>query len=562
MTEKTGRRSRGVTRRQALRTAVVGSVALTAAALGCAGGEKPVGAPTGGSSPKRGGIVSRQGGAGNADDTLGRTFDVHVEAPRTGQTLRLIYQGLLGYNLVTYELEPDLAQSWEQPSETEYLFRLAPGLKWHRKPPVDGREVEASDVVFSLNRARIDEPRFQNRSVIAMLDKVEAVDKSTVRVTTKGPDVTTLAALAADAILVLAPEVVERAGRFLTPDEAVGSGAFIMKDVQQGVTGEYVRNPDYFKPGLPYLDGVRTPFFQDEQSAFAAFLAGRLDIAQVPGTLVKRYVADQGPDFRPQWFEREIINVMTPQTLKKPFDDPRVTKALHLLADYDEFITAYAEVVFGRGGYGSIFGSALKEWDVSQEEYRRHLIWQQPKDAAIREALALLGAAGFTRENPLRFELAVLDVPSIRPGGELLHAQFRRNGQGVVQTSDLKLYDSPTRSRVAVQGQFEYAYWPVSGAIVEPGVFLNQLWRTGGSRNYGRQSDPKVDSMIDKQNVTFNPQERKALVQEIVRYMMDNSPAIASGVTSNLNAVNPRIRGFAPEAFMSGRQYQWIWLDS
>lgn len=75
-----------------------------------------------------------------------------------------MYQGLVGYNLRTLEVTPELAQRWEQPAETEYLFTLHPGVKWHNRPPANGRELTADDVVFSLNRIRTNEPQFQSRS--------------------------------------------------------------------------------------------------------------------------------------------------------------------------------------------------------------------------------------------------------------------------------------------------------------------------------------------------------------------------------------------------------------
>src|SRR5262245_49760893 len=53
----------------------------------------------------------------------------------------------------TLPIEGDLAESWEQPNDTTYVFKLRKGVRWHNKPPVNGREVTAEDVVFKLQRA-------------------------------------------------------------------------------------------------------------------------------------------------------------------------------------------------------------------------------------------------------------------------------------------------------------------------------------------------------------------------------------------------------------------------
>lgn len=552
-----------LSRRTVLQGAALGGAGFAAAFVGCAQPKQtaPSVAPQAMPQPNRGGIIAREGGSGTAKDTEGRAFDPHTELPVFAITLRLVYQALLGYDPRTYEVQPDLAQSWEQPAPTEYIFRLFPGVKWQNKPPANGRELEAADVVFSLNRVRSPEARFINKSVIAMVDKVEALDKTTVRIVTNRPDASALSALGSDTMVIMNPETVERAHRFATAEEVVGSGAFVMKEVKEGVAGEYVRNPLYFRQDLPYLDGVRTPFFADSLAGFAAFTAGKLDITgPLPGTQVKEYIAKQPPGFRPDWFQQDFIAALMPQTQKRPFNDPRVTRALRLLVDHQDFIKTWAESQYGGGRLGSVLPAALGVWDVPQEEYTKRIFWRQPKDEAIKEAVALLAAAGFDRSSPLRFELATVGAGGIQSGAELLHAHFRQNGQGIVQPSDLRVYESPTFARVRVEGTFEYGFQGLGAAIVEPGVWLNQIWRTGASRNYWRFSDAQVDSLIDKQNVTFDNNLRKAIVQEIVLYLMDQSPAVAGCLHMSLNAVSSKVQGFAPEGFMNGRQYQWLWL--
>lgn len=358
------------------------------------------------------------------------------------------------------------------------------------------------------------------------MDKIEAVDKARVRITTKTPDAPFLSKLSGDPMMVLAPEVVERAGKFATVDTVVGTGAFIMKSAQEGVGAEYVRNPDYWKPGLPYLDGARTRHFEFDELAYAAFQAGEVDICLLPGTQVKDYVARQGKDYVPDWYKDQGFQIAQPNTKRKPFDDVRVTKALRLLMDHEEFIKAWAEVWFGRGRNGSVFAPALDEWDLTHEEYYQFLEWKQPKDEAVREALALLNAAGFNRDNVLRF-----DLTGQQPGsfGEaltvLLQAQWKRLSQGIVDAS-VKIFAPPTDIAIRNNRQFDYFVGGGSGSLPEPDAFLSQMFYTGGSRNYSGYSDPQLDAMIDKQRAIMNVPQRKAFVREILLYLIDRSPSV------------------------------------
>src|SRR5207237_3542833 len=83
-------------------------------------------------------------------------------------------------------IEGDLAESWTQPSETTYVFKLRKGVRWHNKPPVNGREVTADDVVFSVSHILTVKGN-ANAYMLKAVDKVEAVDKQTVRLTLREP---------------------------------------------------------------------------------------------------------------------------------------------------------------------------------------------------------------------------------------------------------------------------------------------------------------------------------------------------------------------------------------
>lgn len=557
--QRTGRSP--LTRRRILKGAALSGAGLTVAVIGCAQEERtPAGAPGAARQPRRGGTLVRVGGSQDFP-TQGRPLDPHTESVSVARTLRFVYQSLLGYKFGTYELDTDLAQAWEQPSPTEYLLKLPPGAKWQNKPPANGRDLTADDVVFSLDRVRTDNPRFQHRSFLVGIDQVSAIDKSTVKITTKQPDASTLMALAADGVAVMNPETVEKADRFQSPDEVVGSGAFILKTREERVRSEYVCNPDYFRSDLPYLDAVILPFIADREASYAAFLAGRADIVEAPGSQAKQIAARQSPDYTPGLFEGDSLRLLTPNVQKKPFDDPRVTRALRLLVNHDEMITAYAEVVSGDGRHGSIFPAALRLWDLSQDEYKKIIFWRHPKDQAIREAISLLNAAGYTRDNTLSFELAHLDSPTINPGAELLDAQWRQNSQGVVRTT-LKPSEAATWTTIRSRAQFDYIFQPIFAAVMDPGVWLDQLYRTGGSRNYGKFSDPKVDEMIDKQRTLFNTEERRAQVKEIVRFMAENAPLVSATLVSTLTVAKAKVRGYSPDSIINGRIYQFVWLEA
>jgi len=102
--------------------------------------------------PKRGGILRLRGWAPPH-------FDPHLTLdPKTHNTLSFVYSKLVRYKVGaeippgTFLIEPDLAERWEAPDDTTYVFHLRHGVHWHNKSPVNGRELVAEDIKFTFDR--------------------------------------------------------------------------------------------------------------------------------------------------------------------------------------------------------------------------------------------------------------------------------------------------------------------------------------------------------------------------------------------------------------------------
>jgi peptide/nickel transport system substrate-binding protein len=566
-TEQAGR-SRVSRRRLLGRGAVAGAGFAAALSVGCGGRLPSSGSngqatgATGTPQAKKGGRLTFAGGFAGSYDSMGTGFDPATQLQFAVRGFTLFYQRLVAYNLVTLATEPELAQKWEQPSNTEYVFHLQPGVKWQNKAPVNGRSLVPEDIVYSLERARSDDPRFTARSLLSQVDKIETPDKSTIRITTKGPDAGTLTKLADENFAVLAKEVVDKSPKLSTGDDAVGTGAFVLQSAEDKVGADYARNPDYWKSGLPYLDGFRTKHFADLLTAWSAFVAKQVDVALVPGSEVQGYLAGAGNGKPPAWYGDDTLGLYeTPNVNAKPMDDARVTRALRLLMDHDELINSWSTVQFGKGGYGSIFPPALSAWDLSDNEYRQQLEYKQPKDEAAKEALSLLNAAGFSKDRPLKFEMIGNNFPQTIPAHQLIQAQWKRLSQGVVDVN-IRIVDTATSSQMRNSGQFTYMSNGFSVGIPEPDIWLSSVYRSGSSLNYGHYSDAQLDTMIDKQRTIFDAAQRKAAVRDIVLYMLDHAPMTIGANRFFLYAVRPGVENHNPEYFLNGRQYESVWLSS
>lgn len=86
----------------------------------------------------------------------------------------------------TFVVEPHLAERWEALDDTTYVFHLRHGVKWHNKPPVNGRELVADDVKFTFERF-LSEKGNADRHLLEAVDRIEVVDRYTVKFVLKEP---------------------------------------------------------------------------------------------------------------------------------------------------------------------------------------------------------------------------------------------------------------------------------------------------------------------------------------------------------------------------------------
>src|SRR6266850_4148153 len=150
---------------------------LTVAAAGVAAAAMP--RPSAAQTPKRGGTLSlRTWDPPHFDHILGHAYKTHVVISFTHSRL-LKHKAGPGVRPGSFPIEGDLAESWQQTSDTTYVFKLKRGVRFHPKPPVNGRELTAEDVRYSIERILTDKGSV-NVSMYRAIAKVEEVDKYTV----------------------------------------------------------------------------------------------------------------------------------------------------------------------------------------------------------------------------------------------------------------------------------------------------------------------------------------------------------------------------------------------
>src|SRR5215471_8035050 len=327
---------------------------------------------------------------------------------KTQNTVSFVYSTLVQYkvgadvNPGTFTVEPHLAERWEQPDDTTYIFHLRQGVKWHNTPPVNGRELVAEDVKFTFDRF-LTEPGNANRYMLEPVDRVEAVDRYTVKFLLKEPFVWLVNMLVNPwSMWIIAPEVVEKYGDLKQAEHAIGTGPFLLERYEPNVKTVFTRNPDYFLPGQPWVDGVAWLVVSDESAGLAMYRTGQLDAGPWHWWSVRQQDLDALKKTHPHLQYQDFLSIVNSaiymRTDQPPFADVRVRRALSQAIDRQALIDA----IFLKGEQTPAVSRGLPEWSPRIDERGTGAKYYQydPK-----EARRLLAAAGFPKG--LKTQLAV-----------------------------------------------------------------------------------------------------------------------------------------------------------
>jgi peptide/nickel transport system substrate-binding protein len=400
---------------------------------------------------------------------------------------------------------PWLAEAWETPDPTTYMFRLRKDVKFH-----DGTEFNADAVKFNLDRYQNDE-KSARKGEINFIKTTEVVDPSTVKVTMKAPFAPFLANLVDRAGMMLSPTAVKAGGAdFSRKPVGAGTGAFKFVEWVNNDHLTLERNPNYWLKdangkSLPYLDRVIYRPITDQTVLLTNITTGNIDatyaIAPKDVSAVK-----SNPDVVLQSTPGLSFDAFEFNTQAPPFDKKELRQAVAELLDREQIRTT---IFFGttQVGYGPIPPSS---WAFDPNF--------KPYTGGVDKAKQYLQAAG--QPNGFEFEYKLAGG---NPVGlqllQLVKDQLARAGI----TLNITQLDAPTIQSQVRAGNFQATAYNWSGRIDPDGNIYNQL-HTGGGLADTKYSNPQVDELLDQTRSASNQEQRKTVFQQAQKLFVDDAP--------------------------------------
>ena len=458
----------------------------------------------------------------------------------------------------TYPVEGDLAESWSQPNDTTYIFKLRTGVRWHNKPPVNGRELTAEDVKYTYERFLTIKGN-GNRPVLEMVDKVEALDKYTVKFTLSEPYVWFLDTLAATSTWIVAKEAVEKFGDLKKPESVIGTGPWMLENYSPGVKISYVRHPSYFLPGLPYADTVEVAIDRDPASRLSSWLAGRYDFAPEYQQVVRRLDLDLARQRKPGLQTAEYVwftgGVSAMKLDQEPFKDVRVRRAMHRCLNWKEILdtNAFSQ---GHGVPNPAVPAASAEWSIPIADLTpegRELYEYDP--AAAKK---LLAQAGY----PNGFKVPIESTGGYGP--DYLDAvQIDLKGYKAAGIeAELKLKEYGAFISSTIYGKFDKMMRGLRGAWIDPDAYIYRAFMPGQPLNSAGVNDGRLIEMIKLQRRTADEKKRREILYDIQRHIAKEVYYLFNPSVTVVSAWEPYVKNWRPNnGFDVGGRMMAAWLD-
>ena len=481
-----------------------------------------------------------------------------------------------------------LAESWEQPDPTTYIFHLRKGVHWHDKAPMNGRELTADDVVFNWHRmmgigefAEAGGSPHQGQITAIPFESITATDRYTVVFkTTEAQQDTLRNLLIHHAAWVYPPEVIREHGNIQDWRHSVGTGPYMLTDVVEGVSMTFTRNPDYWgydekypDNRLPYIDELTGLVMTEEATIVAGLRSGSIDYIGLPGgggaflssIDQAESLREKNPELVLTAWAYRSENAVQFKMMEPPFNDVNVRAAMQMALDPQSINETYYKG-FADTTPRTRIGDALAGYTVPFDEWPEDLKREYAYDP--QEAERLLDAAGYPRgADGMRFnaDLTIIDLLDV-DYYQLAAVYWKKIGVDV----EVIVLDRPAFI-AAVQG---LTYEGMSSTVSSYDFDALEAIREYHSSSVGKSGtgasqtglqDPVFDALFDAAQAADNVEEQQRVVREIDLYLARIHALVWSPKPPQFNVNQSWVKGYNGEIDLGWGDrnvvFSRIWID-
>ena len=488
-------------------------------------------------------------------------FDLH----QSGTIFNLGAMGCMFDNLIRRDprdggktIIPDLAHSWQIAEDGKtYTFFLRQGVQFS-----DGAELTAEDVKATFDRiAKPPQGITIPRSILfKAVGEINAPDKYTVefKLSEARPVNFMMSALASGFNVILRKKTLEDNHYDLRKVQIYpGTGPFRSVKYTENEVWIMEKNKNYWNKELPYADGIEfyhvLPFSPEMASAI---LANRVDyvFATDPATYRKAVAT---PAMSTVTHYQSVLHATEINNKRKPFDDPRVRRAMHLALDRPALIEVVKDVAPMMGG-GFLY--PFSELAAPQQERDKWLGYQADPAAAIKEARALMAATG-QRDGIKGLDFMVREIAIFKLWSQAIQAMLK---ESLNIECNLRTVVDSVWFADAASGNYDLAIGGLVSALLDPSDYFNAWYGKDGPQNYSLWNNQEFQALSAQIDREIDAEKRQDLIRRAEAVMEQDPPLLPVGWERIHELWYNSVKGrHAHEAFgiYDTVRHDTIWLD-
>jgi peptide/nickel transport system substrate-binding protein len=481
------------------------------------GGATPTGSTS--SGPSGGSVILARGTDSDNLDPVTNDGNVNI------WLFMNIYDQLITVANDGLSLTPDIAEKWDtSPDGKTFTFHIRSGVKFF-----DGSDMTVDDIKWSLERAQKTESS-PWLFTLEQVDTIDSPDDSTVVITLKEAWAPFLADISMFNSSIISKAFGTKIGEDKLVDQTMGTGPFQLKEWKKAQSMTLVKNPNYWKPGLPKVDQITIPVVTDSNSRILQLKGGQVDGIIGQNDIPLSAVTDLGntPNLKVYKFTSTYNNFIVLNTRNAPLNDVKVRQALNYATDKKEIIKS---LLFGNAEVSNSFmPNGALFWNPDQKGY--------PVD--VDQAKKLISES--QSPNGFKLEFQVLS-------GNQLQLQTATALKDMWQAINVELDILQLEQGVMTDNyrnnKFQARLTGWTNDIIDPDELVSYAILPESTQNYHTGwTNQKAIDLANEGRTTLDESKRKDIYYQIQQIHMDDAPFVYLYVLPYIDALNTKVEGY------------------
>ena len=337
----------------------------------------------------------------------------------------------------------------------------------------------------------------------------------------------------------------------------IGTGPFKFVEFKPNELIRVTRNPDYWKPGLPHLDGIDYIIIPNLATRILGFVAGKFDTVTGVTVPLLKDVKSQAPQAVCEVAPTNVPRTLLVNPTAPPFDNRDLRRAMALTLDRKAFIDIITE------GLGDVGGVMLPPpegvWGMPPDMLKTLPGYDPDVTKNRTEARKIMESLGYRPDNRIAVKVSIRNIAPTRDPAVILIDQLKE----IYIDGELETVDTTQWYPKVQRRDFRVGMVVSENGLDDPDPLFYENYVCGAERNYGGYCNPQLDQLVDRQSMEPDREKRRQSVWEIERKLAEDNVRPVIFYARQASCWQKRVKGLTlmVNSIYNGSRFEDLWLD-